>query len=62
MSRQGYVATPPYSQSQPGVGLSPPHHGHYGDPPHDCPYSRKPLCQLQTNFFPRFSLMLVSVC
>uniref|UniRef100_A0A8C9NVM6 SEC24 homolog D, COPII coat complex component n=1 Tax=Spermophilus dauricus TaxID=99837 RepID=A0A8C9NVM6_SPEDA len=34
MSRQGYVATPPYSQSQPGVGLSPPHHGHYGDPPH----------------------------
>ncbi|KAG3276275.1 hypothetical protein H1C71_038448 [Ictidomys tridecemlineatus] len=34
MSRQGYVATPPYSQSQPGIGLSPPHHGHYGDPSH----------------------------
>uniref|UniRef100_A0A8D2JJY2 SEC24 homolog D, COPII coat complex component n=1 Tax=Sciurus vulgaris TaxID=55149 RepID=A0A8D2JJY2_SCIVU len=34
MSQQGYVATPPYSQSQPGIGLSPPHHGHYGDPSH----------------------------
>ncbi|XP_075837573.1 protein transport protein Sec24D [Microtus pennsylvanicus] len=34
MSRQGYVATPPYSQSQPGMGLSPPHYGHYGDPAH----------------------------
>ncbi|KAM6148135.1 protein transport protein Sec24D isoform 3-T3 [Erethizon dorsatum] len=32
MSQQGYVATPPYSQSQPGIGLSPPHYGHYGDP------------------------------
>ncbi|XP_060248781.1 protein transport protein Sec24D [Meriones unguiculatus] len=32
MSQQGYVATPPYSQSQPGMGLSPPHYGHYGDP------------------------------
>ncbi|XP_069315254.1 protein transport protein Sec24D isoform X2 [Eulemur rufifrons] len=34
MSQQGYVATPPYSQSQPGIGLSPPHYGHYGDPSH----------------------------
>lgn len=34
MSQQGYVATPPYSQSQPGLGLSPPHYGHYGDPSH----------------------------
>ncbi|XP_069878605.1 protein transport protein Sec24D [Dipodomys merriami] len=34
MSQQGYVATPPYSQSQPGMGLSPPHYGHYGDPSH----------------------------
>jgi hypothetical protein len=32
MSQQGYVAAPPYSQSQPGMGLSPPHYGHYGDP------------------------------
>lgn len=32
MSQQGYVATPPYSQSQTGMGLSPPHYGHYGDP------------------------------
>ncbi|GAB1288088.1 Sec24-related gene family, member D (S. cerevisiae) [Apodemus speciosus] len=34
MSQQGYVATPPYSQSQPGMGISPPHYGHYGDPSH----------------------------
>ncbi|XP_043425497.1 protein transport protein Sec24D isoform X1 [Prionailurus bengalensis] len=34
MSQQGYVATPPYSQSQPGIGLSPPHYGHYVDPSH----------------------------
>ncbi|XP_066240467.1 protein transport protein Sec24D [Saccopteryx leptura] len=34
MSQQGYVATPPYSQSQSGMGLSPPHYGHYGDPSH----------------------------
>lgn len=34
MSQQGYVATPSYSQSQPGIGLSPPHYGHYGDPSH----------------------------
>ncbi|XP_013370719.1 PREDICTED: protein transport protein Sec24D isoform X2 [Chinchilla lanigera] len=33
MSQQGYVATPPYSQSQPGID-SPPHYGHYGDPSH----------------------------
>ncbi|KAM6120508.1 protein transport protein Sec24D [Pterocles gutturalis] len=41
MSQQGYVATPPYSQSQPGIGgfsagFGPPnsslHYGHYGDP------------------------------
>ena len=32
MSQQGYVATPPYSQSQTPMGLSPPHYGHYGDP------------------------------
>ncbi|XP_045687172.1 protein transport protein Sec24D [Phyllostomus hastatus] len=32
MSQQGYVATPPYSQPQTGMGLSPPHYGHYGDP------------------------------
>ena len=34
MSQQGYVATPAYSQSQPGIGLSSPHYGHYGDPSH----------------------------
>ncbi|XP_036618617.1 protein transport protein Sec24D isoform X2 [Trichosurus vulpecula] len=35
MSQQGYVATPPYSQPQPGMGpLSPPLRGHYGDPSH----------------------------
>uniref|UniRef100_A0A2I3GMK9 SEC24 homolog D, COPII coat complex component n=1 Tax=Nomascus leucogenys TaxID=61853 RepID=A0A2I3GMK9_NOMLE len=34
MSQQGYVATPPYSQPQPGIGLSPPHYGHYGDLSH----------------------------
>uniref|UniRef100_A0AAR2JMK4 SEC24 homolog D, COPII coat complex component n=1 Tax=Pygocentrus nattereri TaxID=42514 RepID=A0AAR2JMK4_PYGNA len=42
MSQQGYVATPPYSQAQPGIGgyptgfgASPPqaHYGHYGAPP-----------------------------
>ncbi|NWU96232.1 SC24D protein, partial [Upupa epops] len=41
MSQQGYVAAPPYSQSQPGIGgfpagFGPPnsslHYGHYGDP------------------------------
>ncbi|KAG6933881.1 SEC24 -like protein D, COPII coat complex component, partial [Chelydra serpentina] len=41
MSQQGYVATPPYSQSQPGIGgfstgfgppTSSPLYGHYGDP------------------------------
>ncbi|NXP16314.1 SC24D protein, partial [Scytalopus superciliaris] len=37
MSQQGYVAAPPYSQSQPGIGgLGPPnsslHYGHYGGP------------------------------
>ncbi|NWU63887.1 SC24D protein, partial [Pterocles burchelli] len=41
MSQQGYVATPPYSQSQPGIGgfsagFGPPNsslrYGHYGDP------------------------------
>ncbi|XP_068010032.1 protein transport protein Sec24D isoform X2 [Melanerpes formicivorus] len=41
MSQQGYVAAPPYSQSQPGLGgfsagFGPPnsslHYGHYGDP------------------------------
>ncbi|KFV98091.1 PREDICTED: protein transport protein Sec24D [Eurypyga helias] len=41
MSQQGYVAAPPYSQSQPGIGgfssgfgapNSPLHYGHYGDP------------------------------
>ncbi|KFO81579.1 Protein transport protein Sec24D [Cuculus canorus] len=40
MSQQGYVAAPPYSQSQPGIGgfsagfgppNSSPHYGHYGD-------------------------------
>ena len=35
MSQQGYVATPPYSQPQPGIGLSPPHYGHYGGPSHE---------------------------
>ncbi|XP_036306070.1 protein transport protein Sec24D [Pipistrellus kuhlii] len=34
MSQQGYVATPPYSQSQSAMGLSPPLYGHYGDPSH----------------------------
>ncbi|CAH6789092.1 Sec24d [Phodopus roborovskii] len=34
MNQQGYVATPPYSQAQPGMGHSPPHYGHYGDPSH----------------------------
>ncbi|KAF4019687.1 hypothetical protein G4228_011576 [Cervus hanglu yarkandensis] len=34
MSQQGYVATPPYSQPQPGIGLSTPHYGHYGGPSH----------------------------
>ncbi|XP_066536541.1 protein transport protein Sec24D [Hoplias malabaricus] len=42
MSQQGYVATPPYSQAQPGMGGYPtgfgatpsqPHYGHYGTPP-----------------------------
>ncbi|XP_020863940.1 protein transport protein Sec24D isoform X1 [Phascolarctos cinereus] len=38
MSQQGYVATPPYSQPQPGMGaLSPPLRGHYGDPSHSAP-------------------------
>ncbi|CAM4549404.1 unnamed protein product [Caretta caretta] len=41
MSQQGYVATPPYSQSQPGIGgfstgfgppTSSPLYGHYGNP------------------------------
>ncbi|NXP70010.1 SC24D protein, partial [Ramphastos sulfuratus] len=41
MSQQGYVAAPPYSQSQPGIGgfsagfgspSSSLHYGHYGDP------------------------------
>uniref|UniRef100_A0A8C6ZPE9 Uncharacterized protein n=1 Tax=Nothoprocta perdicaria TaxID=30464 RepID=A0A8C6ZPE9_NOTPE len=41
MSQQGYVATPPYSQSQPAIGgfstgfgppTSSPLYGHYGDP------------------------------
>ncbi|XP_067421773.1 protein transport protein Sec24D-like [Emydura macquarii macquarii] len=41
MSQQGYVATPPYSQSQPGIGgfstgfgpsTSSPLYGHHGDP------------------------------
>ncbi|XP_039239441.1 protein transport protein Sec24D, partial [Pipra filicauda] len=37
MSQQGYVAAPPYSQSQPGIGgfgspNSSLHYGHYGDP------------------------------
>uniref|UniRef100_A0A663MK99 SEC24 homolog D, COPII coat complex component n=1 Tax=Athene cunicularia TaxID=194338 RepID=A0A663MK99_ATHCN len=41
MSQQGYVAAPPYSQAQPGIGgcsagFGPPnsslHYGHYGDP------------------------------
>ncbi|XP_019389592.1 PREDICTED: protein transport protein Sec24D isoform X1 [Crocodylus porosus] len=41
MSQPGYVATPPYSQSQPGMGgfstglgppTSSPHYGHYGGP------------------------------
>ncbi|NXI37095.1 SC24D protein, partial [Galbula dea] len=37
MSQQGYVAAPPYSQSQPGIGgfsagFGPPNYGHYGDP------------------------------
>lgn len=40
MNQQGYVATPPYSQSQPGMGVfstgfgqtaSSPLYGHYGD-------------------------------
>ncbi|XP_074084414.1 protein transport protein Sec24D isoform X3 [Macrotis lagotis] len=40
MSQQGYVATPPYSQPQPGIGaLSPPLRGHYGDPSHSAPPS-----------------------
>ncbi|XP_045919744.1 protein transport protein Sec24D [Micropterus dolomieu] len=42
MSQQGYVATPPYSQAQPGIGgyqggfgtgPAQPHYGHYGGPP-----------------------------
>ncbi|KAK2899740.1 protein transport protein Sec24D isoform X1 [Channa argus] len=42
MSQQGYVATPPYSQAQPGMGgyqggfgsgLAQPLYGHYGGPP-----------------------------
>ncbi|XP_078131864.1 protein transport protein Sec24D isoform X1 [Sander vitreus] len=42
MSQQGYVAAPPYSQAQPGMGgyqggfgtgLAQPLHGHYGGPP-----------------------------
>ncbi|KAM5255384.1 protein transport protein Sec24D isoform 2-T2 [Ctenodactylus gundi] len=37
MSQQGYVATPPYSQSQPGIGFSSPNYGHYGDPSHAAP-------------------------
>ncbi|KAG7330144.1 hypothetical protein KOW79_006366 [Hemibagrus wyckioides] len=46
MSQQGYVATPPYSQAQAGMGgypnafgASPPqsHYGHYGAPPQSFP-------------------------
>lgn len=42
MSQQGYVATPPYSQAQPGMGgyqggfgtgPAQPLYGHYGGPP-----------------------------
>lgn len=42
MSQQGYVAAPPYSQAQPGMGgyqggfgagAAQPHYGHYGGPP-----------------------------
>ncbi|NXD71206.1 SC24D protein, partial [Eolophus roseicapillus] len=45
MSQQGYVAAPPYSQSQTGIGgfssgFGPPnsslHYGHYGDPNSSC--------------------------
>ncbi|XP_031231214.1 protein transport protein Sec24D isoform X3 [Mastomys coucha] len=45
MSQQGYVATPPYSQPQPGMGMSPPHYGHYGDSSHvsSPPGTMKPL-------------------
>lgn len=46
MSQQGYVATPPYSQAQAGMGgyptafgAPPPqaHYGHYGAPPQAFP-------------------------
>ncbi|XP_061107528.1 protein transport protein Sec24D [Conger conger] len=46
MSHQGYVATPPYSQAQPGMGGYPagiggvplqPHYGHYGAPSQSFP-------------------------
>ncbi|KAG7458885.1 hypothetical protein MATL_G00225400 [Megalops atlanticus] len=55
MSQQGYVATPPYSQAQPGMGGYPsgfgappaqPLYGHYGAPPQ--PYPSAPLGALKS--------------
>ncbi|PNJ84068.1 LOW QUALITY PROTEIN: SEC24D isoform 3 [Pongo abelii] len=53
MSQQGYVATPPYSQPQPGIGLSPPHYGHYGDPSHTASPTGRKLRSLKISFLPR---------
>lgn len=54
MSQQGYVAAPPYSQAQPGMGgyqagfgsgPTQPLYGHYGGPPQT--FSTQPTGKLQ---------------
>lgn len=58
MSQQGYVATPPYSQAQPGMGVyntgfgNPPpqsHYGVYGSPPQA--YSTAPTGNMLLFYF-----------
>lgn len=63
MSQQGYVAAPPYSQAQPGMGgyqggfgpgPAQPLYGHYGGPPQAMPApptGKKPPPTLVSGFF-----------
>lgn len=63
MSQQGYVAAPPYSQAQPGMGgyqggfgsgPAQPLYGHYGGPPQafTAPPAGKALWLLYLDHFP----------
>lgn len=60
MSQQGYVATPPYSQAQAGMGGYPPqsHYGHYGSPQQPFPPQPAGTVKFTSLFISTFAFLL----